>query len=91
MADHLRMIISLDESKVRALHQVCAILDGTESLDLVSLGSPCHRRNWVASVLHRFRYRRLKRADRGLLLRYIRHIIVASAARMSPGWCGAGC
>lgn len=39
--------------------QVQAILDGTPTLDLVPAASPDERREWVASVLRRFRYRQI--------------------------------
>lgn len=53
------MIIDINESQIRALDQVRAILDGTHTLDFVPAASPDERRQWVASVLHRFRYRQL--------------------------------
>lgn len=38
---------------------VQAILDGTQTLDFVPAASPDEHREWVASVLRRFRYRQI--------------------------------
>jgi hypothetical protein len=78
-----RMIINLNESQVRALDQVRAILDGTHALDFEPAANPDERCRWVAAVLQRFRYRQLKRANRGLLLRYIRRFSGFSRAHVT--------
>lgn len=54
-----RMIINLNESQIRALDQVRAVLDGTQTLDIAPAACPHERREWVASVLRRFRYRQI--------------------------------
>src|SRR5471032_60420 len=77
------MINDMNESRIRALDQVRPILEGTHTLDFVPAASPDERRQWVASVLHRFRYRQLKRAHRGLLLRYVRRFSGFSRAHMT--------
>jgi hypothetical protein len=55
MGDHHRMIVNLNESQIRALDQVRAVLDGTQTLDFAPAASPGERREWVGSVLRRFR------------------------------------
>ncbi|WP_342310524.1 transposase family protein [Burkholderia pyrrocinia] len=89
MADHLRMIIDLNESRIRSMAQVRAILDGTHTLDFVPAASSDERREWVASVLRRFRYRQITRVHRGLVLHYLRRFSGFSRAhvtRMVQRW-----
>jgi len=78
-----RMIINLNESQIRALDQVRAVLDGTQTLDFAPAACPHERREWVASVLRRFRYDQLKRPHRGLVLRYLRRFSGFSRAHMT--------
>ncbi|RQR36878.1 MULTISPECIES: hypothetical protein [unclassified Burkholderia] len=77
------MIINLNESQIRALDQVRAVLDGTRTLDFAPAACPHERREWVASVLRRFRYDQLKRPHRGLVLRYLRRFSGFSRAHMT--------
>ena len=84
MFDDLRMIIDLNESKIRALDQVRAILDDTHTLDSLRAASADERREWVASVLRRFRYYQRRRAHRGLVLRYVRRFGGFSRAQDPP-------
>jgi hypothetical protein len=63
------MIIDVNESQIRSLDQVRAILDGTQTLDFAPAASPGERHEWVAQVLRRFRYNQLKRPHRGLSIR----------------------
>ncbi|CAM2198499.1 Integrase catalytic domain-containing protein (plasmid) [Paraburkholderia kururiensis] len=77
------MIIDVNESQIRSLDQVRAILDGTHTLDFAPAASPGERHEWVAQVLRRFRYNQLKRPHRGLLLRYLRRFSGFSRAHMT--------
>jgi transposase InsO family protein len=83
MDDHHRMIIDVNESQIRSLDQVRAILDGTHTLDFAPAASPGERCEWVAAVLRRFRYNQLKRPHRGLVLRYLRRFSGFSRAHMT--------
>jgi hypothetical protein len=66
------MIIHLNESRIRTLAQLRAVLDGIQTLDFTPADN-CHTRDaWVDTVLHRFRYRQLKRLHRGDVRRYLR-------------------
>ncbi|WP_133664331.1 hypothetical protein [Paraburkholderia sp. BL10I2N1] len=73
----------MNESQIRSLDQVRAILDGTHTLDFSPAASPHERHEWVASVLRRFRYNQLKRFHRGLVLRYLRRFSGFSRAHMT--------
>lgn len=65
------MIIDLNETRVRTVEQVRAILEGTESLEFLVPTGTYARCAWIASVLGRLHYRQMKRANRGLVLRYL--------------------
>lgn len=83
MGDHLRMVIDLNESTVRSLAQIRAILDGTQTLDFTPAASSEERAYWVGRVLRRFRYRQLTRPHRGLVLQYIRRFSGFSRAQIT--------
>jgi len=44
------MIINLNESQIRALDQVRAVLDGTQTLDFAPAANPHERREWVSRL-----------------------------------------
>ncbi|MBC8720616.1 transposase family protein [Paraburkholderia sp. 31.1] len=83
MVDHLRMVIHLNETQIRTLEQVRAVLDGTQALVFAPATDAGARCEWIASVLKRFRYGHLKRGDRGLLLRYLRRFGGFSRAHLT--------
>nr|WP_159373709.1 hypothetical protein [Cupriavidus taiwanensis] len=51
------MIINLDESRIRTLAQVRAVLDGTQVLDFTPATDAQARCDWMAAVLRRLYYR----------------------------------
>ncbi|WP_342316412.1 transposase family protein [Lysobacter sp. FW306-1B-D06B] len=77
------MIISLDESRIRTIEQVRAVLDGTRTLDLAPVAGRHERYGWIASVLARLGYRQLKRSDRGWVRRYLQHLSGFSRAQVT--------
>lgn len=83
MTDHLAMVINLDESKIRTLAQVREVLAGTFPLEFTPAADAASRCEWVATVLGRLRYRRLKRADRGVVLQYLRRFGGFSRAQVN--------
>jgi hypothetical protein len=48
-----RMIIDLDETRIRTLDQMLAVLDGTQTLDFTPTGDARDRAAWMDSVLIR--------------------------------------
>jgi len=54
------MIIDLDESRIRTVARVRAVLEGTYPLDFTPAADASARVEWVAVVLRRLRYRHLK-------------------------------
>ncbi|WP_342316410.1 DDE-type integrase/transposase/recombinase [Lysobacter sp. FW306-1B-D06B] len=77
------MIISLDESRIRTIEQVRAVLDGTRTSDLAPAADRHARYGWIATVLALLSYRQLKRADRGWVRRYLRHLSGFSRAQVT--------
>ncbi len=78
-----RMIINLNESQIRALDQMRAVLDGTQTLDFAPAACPHERREWVASVPRRFPLRPTQATSPGLVLRYLRSFSGFSRAHMT--------
>lgn len=65
------MVIDMNETRVCALGQLKAFLEGTGEIRFQSVGDDEGRYSHIQAVLKRFAYPRLKRADKGLVLRYL--------------------
>jgi transposase InsO family protein len=65
------MVIDMSEQKLVTLAQLRLFLDGTQEVDFRGCGRDIDRYRHVEAVLVRFGYRRLKRADKGLVVRYL--------------------
>lgn len=84
------MVIDMNESQVRTLAQVREVLAGTTALEFHCAQDDTQRYAWIGSVLKRLGYRQLKRADRGAVLAYLRHLSGYSRAqvtRLVQRWC----
>ena len=66
------MVIDMNEAQVRTLEQVREVLAGTRSLEMRPVADEAGRYAWIEAVLRRFDYRCLKRAERGVVLAYLR-------------------
>ena len=68
------MVINMNEQKLNSVAQLRAFLEGTEAVRFDVLGEDDNRRYaFVAAVVKRLRYRRLKRPDKGVVMRYLEH------------------
>jgi hypothetical protein len=77
------MITELDETKIRTVTQVRAVLEGLYPLEFSAAADAASRCDWVASVIRRLRYPRLKRVERGLVLQYLRQFSGFSRAQLT--------
>lgn len=68
------MIINLNESRIRTIDAVRAVLDGTRTFDFTPAACRFERYEWITAVLARLRCRSLKRTDRGWVRRYLQHL-----------------
>lgn len=75
------MVIDMNEGQVRSLEQVRQVLHGTQSLSFRQAEDDEGRYAWIGSVLQRFRYRQLGRADRGAVLAYLQRLSGYSRGR----------
>ena len=62
------MVIDMNEVQVRTLEQVRQVLAGTQALEFRTTQDEPGHYAWIESVLRRFDYRPLKRAERGPVL-----------------------
>ncbi len=76
------MVIDMNEAQVRTLEQVCQVVAGTQALEFKRAEDDEGRYGWIGSVLQRFGYRSLKRADRGVLLVYLQRLSGYSRAQV---------
>jgi transposase InsO family protein len=66
------MVIDMNETKLTTLEQVRAFLAGTVEVGFCATGTgEDERYRHIAGVLARFGYQRLKKPDKGLILRYL--------------------
>jgi hypothetical protein len=65
------MVIDMNEQELSTVAQLRAFLDGTEEVRFEPLGEDGERYAFVAEVVGRLRYRRLKRVDKGVVMRYL--------------------
>jgi hypothetical protein len=76
------MVIDMNESQVRTLEQVRQVVAGTQALEFRRAEDDQERYAWIGSVLGRFEYGRLKRPERGVLLRYLQRLSGYSRAQV---------
>lgn len=67
------MVIDMNEAKLTTVAQLRAFLDGTEEVEFEPFGDDAQRYAFVAEVVTRLRYARLKRPDKGVVMRYLAH------------------
>jgi len=68
------MVIQMTEARIRTVQQAREVLAGTHTLEFKISHEDGQRYAWIGSVLGRFGYARLSRADRGVVLAYVRHL-----------------
>jgi len=74
------MQLIMNDERLQTIEQVKEFLAGNEALDFrgVSVGE---RYRWIETVLGRFKYYRLKRAEKGVIRRYIKKVSGYSRAQ----------
>lgn len=65
------MVIDMNETRLNTVAQLRAFLDGTHEVQFEPGTDDAQRYAFITSVLKRFAYRRLGRADKGVVLRYL--------------------
>jgi transposase InsO family protein len=85
------MVIDMNEGQVRTLEQVRQVVAATQALEFRRAEDDEGRYGWIESVLRRFEYRQLPRAERGPVLAYLQHLSGYSRAqvtRLVSRWMG---
>jgi len=77
------MVIDMNEAQVRTLQQVRQVLAGTQAMEFQAAADDTGRYAWIDSVLRRFEYRWLPRADRGAVLAYLQRLSGYSRAQIT--------
>jgi hypothetical protein len=72
--DHPGMILHMNDAKLTTLDQIRDFLSGTADVAFAPATNDAERYAGLTQVLRRFGYARLKRPDKGLLLRYLERI-----------------
>ena len=67
------MVIDMNESQLKSVAQLRAFLAGTVAVQFRPCSGDAERYALIVAVLKRLGYRRLGRADKGVVLRYLRH------------------
>jgi transposase InsO family protein len=66
------MVIDMNEARLNTVGQLAAFLEGTPEVDFQSRGNDGERYAFIGSVVARLAYRRLRRVDKGVVMRYLR-------------------
>jgi transposase InsO family protein len=77
------MVIDMNETRLCTLGQLKAFLEGTGEVGFQPIGGDAGRYGHIQAVLKRFAYAGLKRADKGLVLRYLGRITGYSRQQMT--------
>ena len=72
----------MNDRKLQTIEQVRQFLGGSEALEFRAL-SVGEKYDWIEEVMIRFRYHRLKRAEKGVIRRYIGRITGYSRSQVS--------
>jgi len=72
----------MSDRNLQTIEQVRQFLGGSEALEFRAL-SMGEKYDWIEEVMIRFRYHRLKRAEKGVIRRYIRRITGYSRSQVS--------
>jgi len=65
------MVIDMNEQQLSTVAHLRAFLDGTQEVQFEPLGEDSARYAFIVEVVKRLRYRRLKRPDKGVVMRYL--------------------
>ena len=67
------MVIDMNEQQLNTVAQLRAFLNGTQEVQFEPRSEGAKRYAFIGCVVKRLRYRRLARADKGVVLRYLEH------------------
>lgn len=76
------MKLIMDDKRLKTVEQIKQFLDGSETLDFGGT-SVKERYDFIETVLRRFKYFRLKKNGKGLILRYIRKVTGYSLSQVN--------
>jgi transposase InsO family protein len=76
------MRLIMNDERLQTIEQVTQFLEGSEALELRGV-SVEERYRWIEEVLKRFRYCQIKRAQKGVLRRYIEKVSGYSRSQVS--------
>lgn len=75
------MVIDMNDEQFHTLAQLQSFLDGTIAIDFAAVAG--ERYDFIARTVRRFSYRRLKRADKALVLRFLERVSGYSRQQIS--------
>src|SRR4030065_2893788 len=76
------MVINMTEPRLKTVAQLRAFLEGTLEVKFQPIHNDVECYGFIAAVLGRFAYRRLVRADKGVLMRYLARVTEYSRAQL---------
>jgi hypothetical protein len=77
------MVINMNEAQVRTVAPVREVLAGTHLLERAAVADDTGRYAWIETALNRLGYPGLGRAERGVVLEYLRHLSGYSRAQLT--------
>jgi len=77
------MVIDMNESRLNTVAQLRAFLEGTLEVQFCALNDDTQRYAFIDTLVQRFGYATLGRADKGVVLRYLEHTTGYSRQQLS--------
>ena len=77
------MVIDMNETKLKTVAQISALLAGTADVVFTTPANEAARRDFISGVLKRFGYSRLANKTRGVLLAYMQRLTGYSRQHLS--------
>jgi transposase InsO family protein len=76
------MLLNMNDQQLQTIEQVRQFIKGSQAVDF-ECQSKEEKHSWIEEVLIRFRYLRLKRAEKGIIRQYIQKVTEYSRAQVS--------
>ena len=76
------MRLVMNDVQLQTVEQIKGFLEGNETVEFSGLTAE-EKYRWIEDVLIRFRYRRLKREEKGMIRRYIQKVTGYSRSQIS--------
>ena len=76
------MLLNMNDRQLETIEQVRQFVEGSQAVEFKGLTAK-EKYYWIEEVLIRFKYHRLKRAEKGMIRRYLQKVTGYSRSQLS--------